>query len=133
MSFKPFILIGILSIILQSGNFLFASDKPEALKSYFRSFGLEQKKESHDQWFSADKGYHVIGSMISTTLIGQISLRSFNNSVKKSRVIGAGTTFTLGLAKEIYDSKSPKNYFSWKDLAANGVGIIIGIIILGIN
>jgi uncharacterized protein YfiM (DUF2279 family) len=128
LSFKHFVLIGILSIIFQSGNYLCADDKPEALRSYFESFGKEEKKENYDRWFSPDKGYHVIGSIISTTLIGQISLRGFDNSLEKSKTFGAGATFTLGIAKEIYDSKRPKNYFSWKDLAANGVGVIIGII-----
>jgi uncharacterized protein YfiM (DUF2279 family) len=133
LSFKYFILIGILSIVLQSGNILYSNETPEALKSYFKSFGKEEKKDIDDQWFSADKGYHVLGSMISTTLIGQISSRGFDNSIEKSKAIGAGTTFTLGLAKEIHDSQKPKNYFSWKDLTANGVGIIVGIILLGIN
>jgi len=133
LSFKYFILIGFLGIVFQSGNILYANDTPEALISYFKSFGKEEKKEVDDRWFSADKGFHVMGSMISTTLIGQISLKGFDNSIEKSKVIGAGTTFTLGLAKEFYDSQKPKNYFSWKDLAANGVGIIVGIILLGIN
>lgn len=125
--------MGILGIVLQSGNFLFANETPKALKIYLQSFEREEKKEVDDRWFGADKGYHVIGSMISTTMIGQISLRGFDNSVEKSKAIGAGATFTLGMVKEIYDSQKPKNYFSWKDLAANGVGIIIGIIILGIK
>ncbi len=88
---------------------------------------------SQDRWLSPDKGYHVMGSMISTTLVGQISMRGFGNSTENSQVIGAGTTFTLGLVKEIYDSHKPQNSFSWKDLAADGVGIIIGIILLSIN
>ena len=133
MSFKNLVLIGILGIVLQSGNFLFANETPKALRSYIKSFGGEEKKKTDDRWFSADKGYHVVGSLISTTLIGQISLRGFDNSKEKSKAIGASTTFTLGLFKEIHDSQKPNNYFSWKDLAANGVGIIVGIILLGIN
>ena len=92
MSFKYFILIGFLGIIFQSGNILYANDTPEALISYFKSFGKEEKKEVDDRWFSADKGFHVMGSMISTTLIGQISLKGFDNSIEKSKVIGAGMT-----------------------------------------
>jgi len=133
LSFNNILLIGILGIVLQSGNFLFAHETPKVLKSYFKSFDEGKKKKTDDRWFSADKGYHVVGSMISTTLIGQVSLRGFDNSKEKSKAIGASFTFTLGLVKEIYDSQIPNNYFSWKDLAANGVGIIVGIIILGIN
>ena len=126
-------MIGILSIILLPGNTLYADDDQESLKSYIRSFGKKEKENIRDQWFSPDKGYHVMGSLISTTLVGQISMNDFDNSTEKSQLIGAGTTFTLGLAKEIFDSKSPNNYFSWKDLAANGVGIIVGIILIGIK
>jgi uncharacterized protein YfiM (DUF2279 family) len=133
LSFNNFVLIGILIIIILHGNILYAGDEAETLKSYIRSFGKENKKEILDQWFSADKGYHIMGSLISTTLVGQISMNSFDNSTEKSQLIGAGSTFTLGLAKEVFDSKSPNNYFSWKDLTANSVGIIIGIILLGIK
>jgi uncharacterized protein YfiM (DUF2279 family) len=103
------------------------------LKTYFQSFEKGEQKEIKDHWFSPDKGYHLMGSVISTTLIGQISMSGFNNSTEKSQIIGAGTTFSLGLAKEIYDSGRQRNYFSWKDLAANGLGVIIGILLLGVN
>jgi uncharacterized protein YfiM (DUF2279 family) len=126
-------LIGILYFILQSGIPLCAEDRPENLKVYFQSFEKGKKMESQDRWLSPDKGYHVMGSMIGTTLVGQISLRGFGNSVEKSQAIGAGATFTLGFVKEIFDSNKPQNCFSWKDLTANGVGIIIGIILISIN
>jgi uncharacterized protein YfiM (DUF2279 family) len=106
------------------------SELPPALKSYLNSFEREPD-DKQEKWLSPDKGTHVMGSMISTTLIGQISLKEFDNSTQKSQIIGAGTTFALGLAKEIFDSRQPYNIFSWKDLTANGVGIIIGIILLG--
>jgi uncharacterized protein YfiM (DUF2279 family) len=131
--FRYIFLLAIIGTIIQSGNSLSADDQPDALKSYFRSFGKEKKPERQDLWFSPDKGYHVLGSMIGTTLVGQISMKRFDYSIKKSQLITAGTAFTIGFTKEIYDSEQPKNYFSWKDLAANGVGIIIGIIILGMH
>jgi len=131
--FKNAFLIAVLVIIIQSGNFLYADERPDPLKSYLRSFGKEKTSGRQDLWFSPDKGYHVLGSMIGTTLVGQISIKHFNNSMKKSQLIAAGTTITIGFAKEIYDSERPDNYFSWKDLAADGVGIIIGIILLGLH
>ena len=126
-------MIGILCFFLQAGIPLCAEDRTESLKVYFQSFEKGKKMESQDKWLSPDKGYHVMGSMISTTLVGQISLRSFGTSTEKSQVIGAGATFTLGFVKEINDLHKQQNYFSWKDLAADGVGIIIGIILLSIN
>jgi len=133
LSFKKIIIIWILCVINQSGSSSYAGEVPANLKAYFQSFEKAEKKEVEDYWFSPDKGYHVMGSAISTTLIGQISMRGFNNSTEKSQIIGAGTTFTLGIAKEIYDSNRQRNYFSWKDLAANGVGVIIGILLIGMK
>ena len=109
------------------------NELPVALKDYLNSFEKEDDVKQEEKWFRPDKGSHLMGSMISTTLIGKISMDGFNHSTKKSQIIGAGTTFTLGLAKEIFDSRQPDNNFSWKDLTANGVGIIIGIILLGID
>lgn len=110
-----------------------ANNKPETLKEYFDSFARGKKTSSQDSWVSPDKGYHIAGSMIGTTLIGQMSVRRFDKSVKESQIIGASSTFALGVIKEFFDAGKPNNIFSWKDLAANGVGIVIGIILLGIK
>jgi uncharacterized protein YfiM (DUF2279 family) len=112
---------------------LFADDKPETLRAYFESFSRGEKKTTTDKWISPDKGYHLVGSMMSTVLIGQLSLNGFESTTEKSQVIGAGVTFSLGMVKEFYDARKPQNKFSWQDLAANGVGIILGIFILGID
>ena len=122
----------ILFIVLISHP-LFATAKPESLNAYFQSFALRDNKETNDKWLSPDKGYHLIGSLIGTTLVSQLSMKGFDTNREKSQVIGVGAVFSLGLAKEFYDSGKQKNKFSWKDLTANGVGIIVGIILLGIN
>ncbi len=114
-------------------NPLFAGPKPESLNAYFQSIAMIEKKEVNDKWLSPDKGYHLVGSMIGTTLVGQLSMKGFDTSRGKSQIIGVGAAFSLGLAKEIYDSGKQKNKFSWKDLMANGVGIIVGVVLLGIN
>ena len=131
MNSKPIILLGLLMVLVCSDLVAGESELPPALESYLKSFEKEPEDKVEDNWFGPDKGYHIMGSMISTTLIGQISLKEFDNSTQKSQIIGAGTTFALGLAKEIFGSRQPYNIFSWKDLTANGVGIIIGIILLG--
>jgi uncharacterized protein YfiM (DUF2279 family) len=41
-------------------------------------------------------------------------------------------SFSLGLGKEIYDHRKPSNRFSYKDLTADIVGIVIGVIIVSI-
>lgn len=112
---------------------LSASEKPETLDAYVKKFAVGEKKKSSDTWFSPDKGYHLVGSMIGTTFFGQISQHGFSSNSQESRYIGAGITFSLGLAKEIYDCGKPNNIFSWKDLTANCVGIMIGIVLLGVH
>jgi len=127
--------IRILSVflVLFSLQQLSAGERPETLDAYFKTFAAGKRIEKTDTWFSPDKGYHLIGSMISTTFIGQLSQRGFDSSLQKSQYIGAGMTFSLGLAKELYDSGKTNNMFSWKDLAANCVGILFGTILLGVQ
>jgi uncharacterized protein YfiM (DUF2279 family) len=133
LNFKNYSLIVIIYLIAFGSTAISADQIPTALKTYLNSFQKGRSQEKEDQWFSPDKGYHVMGSLISTTLLGQISIREFGTSVENSKVLGACTTLALGISKEIYDSGKSKNYFSWKDLTANGLGIIIGILLLGIK
>ena len=112
---------------------LSAGERSNTLDAYFKTFAIGQKSEKVDAWFSPDKGYHLIGSMIGTTFIGQLSQKGFCSSSQKSQYIVAGMTFSLGLAKELYDSGKTNNMFSWKDLAANCVGIVLGTILLGVH
>jgi uncharacterized protein YfiM (DUF2279 family) len=123
----------IIFLIVFICNPLFARPKPESLNAYFQSFAMREKKEINDKWLSPDKGYHLVGSLIGTTLVGQMSMKGFDTNREKSQIIGVGAAFSLGLAKEFFDSGKQKNKFSWKDLTANGVGIIVGVVLLGIN
>jgi uncharacterized protein YfiM (DUF2279 family) len=97
-----------------------------------------QKKDSlsvvsSSKWFAPDKGRHLVGSMISTVFIGKLSQQRFDQSMDNARVWGAGMTLSLGVAKEIFDSQSQGNWFDFKDLAVNMVGIAIGILLLGVK
>jgi len=40
----------------------------------------------------------------------------------------AGITFAIGVGKEVYDKVSGKGHSEWKDLLADVVGILIGIL-----
>ena len=86
-----------------------------------------------DNWFSEDKARHVAGSMIATTFSAQIAMRRFNLSHKEAIQYGIGITFSFGLAKEVFDHTRPNNFFSWKDLIANVVGITIGVMLLNMK
>lgn len=45
-----------------------------------------------------------------------------------SAVIGAAVAFGVGLLKELYD-KTTGEEFDWKDVAADAVGAVVGVLI----
>ena len=89
--------------------------------------------QSSSRWWAPDKGRHFVGSMISTVFIGKISQNMFDQQSGDAKVWGAGITFSLGLAKEIFDSQSKGNQFDMQDLVANVAGIVLGIVLLGVK
>jgi len=126
------IILLILAIYSQAAA---GGEKPETLDAYFKSFarGGQMKPVVQDSWVSADKGYHVIASMMSTVFFGQFSIHGLEMDRRKAQYTGAGAGFIIGLTKELYDAKKPDNKFSWKDLTADGLGILIGFLIMGIQ
>jgi uncharacterized protein YfiM (DUF2279 family) len=86
-----------------------------------------------DSWFGIDKGQHFTGSLIGTILISQVNNRYFDINKSNSKTIGTGIVFSIGITKELFDSKKDKNIFSWKDLVANVAGIITGVVIMEIK
>ena len=88
---------------------------------------------STDRWIAVDKGYHLIGSIISTTGISNSCMQFADIKKEKSIRMGAGITFALGLGKEFWDGHKNDNSFSWKDLSADILGIIIGTLLLQID
>ena len=88
---------------------------------------------STDRWIAVDKGYHLIGSIISTTGISNSCMQFVDIKKEKSIRMGAEITFALGLGKEFWDGHKNDNSFSWKDLSADILGIIIGTLLLQID
>lgn len=94
---------------------------------------LNLNNTENDSWFGRDKGLHLVTSFIATTLITNINKKSFNMNSSESKNTGVGIVFSLGITKEIFDSRQKNNIFSWKDLVANVTGILLGVAILEIN
>jgi len=110
----------------------------ENLRAQQDSVSIESKPITEtniqlDRWISADKGYHLIGSLISTTGISRSCMQFADIKKEKSIWMGAGITFTLGLGKEFWDGHKKNNIFSWKDLSADILGILIGTVLLQID
>ncbi len=87
----------------------------------------------NDSWFGRDKGLHLIGSLIGTTLISNINKNAFGMNNSNSKTVGAGVVISLGFIKETLDSRQIKNRFSWKDLLADFAGVLLGLAILEID
>lgn len=86
-----------------------------------------------ESWFGLDKGQHFTGSLIGTIMLSQVNNRYFDINKSNSKMIGVGIVFSIGITKELFDSKKNNNIFSWKDLVANVAGIITGIAVMEIK
>ena len=86
-----------------------------------------------DVWYGDDKIRHVVGSLFSTTLLTQIAARDRGWNKNKAEIFAIGTTLSFGFVKELYDQRKPGNHFCWKDLTADAVGILLGLVVLGIE
>jgi uncharacterized protein YfiM (DUF2279 family) len=91
---------------------------------------LVSRSDGFSGFFKPDKAQHFIGSAISTIFLTKFSFTQWNLAQPESKKFAAMTTIGLGLFKEIMDKNRPHNFFSWKDLCADGMGIIIGIILV---
>lgn len=84
-----------------------------------------------DPWLGRDKALHVSVSFL-LTLSGQyflVSKADFSES--NALPISAATALSIGLMKEIMDSQRLRNpHFSWRDMAANAVGVGIGALLI---
>lgn len=91
---------------------------------------VQINEEISDRWIAPDKGLHLLGSMM-LTIAGSKTLRqNFGLKSHSSTKWAMGFTFCLGFGKEVRDSTRPHNIFSWKDLTADVLGILIGRTIL---
>jgi uncharacterized protein YfiM (DUF2279 family) len=87
------------------------------------------KKIVRDNWFSEDKFFHF---SVSALLVGSsyhfLKCR-INKGEKLSTISSLSSTFLLGIFKEVYDKKVKKEYFSYKDLIYDILGIGCGYLI----
>jgi len=87
----------------------------------------EQDEQSGDRWLAFDKLAHFL---VSLSLVGMsfalLDGRGLELSPDHARIFSAAGTALLGLTKEIRDHRRGAG-FSGKDLAADGLGIALGI------
>ncbi|OGC76687.1 MAG: hypothetical protein A2145_06425 [candidate division Zixibacteria bacterium RBG_16_40_9] len=88
-----------------------------------------QEKAAKDKWLSFDKFQHFFLSTHLTVLSYEIYHRSYHNTKESSKYFSSGLVVTVGIGKEVLDSRKPKGKFNFKDLVADGLGIILGLTI----
>lgn len=81
-----------------------------------------------DAWLAYDKVQHLTFSFL-WTLSSQYALEQKAGwATGRALPLAAGTSAAIGLAKELYDWKvGPRRRFSYRDLVADGVGIVLAI------
>lgn len=107
----------ILLILLNSNN----------LKSNYQLKEDSLKKRIYkDNWFGEDKFFHF---SISSLLVGSsyhLLKCRLKRDEKSSTSFSLTTTFLIGIGKELYDKRIKKEFFSYKDLIYNLLGILCG-------
>jgi len=87
-----------------------------------------QRSLSEDRWIALDKLAHLL---VSFSLVGigyaVSSERGLGFSRNQARILSAGGTALIGIAKEIHDYRKGSG-FSRKDLAADGLGLALGVV-----
>lgn len=86
-----------------------------------------------DPWLGRDKVLHAAGSFLLTLSAQYVLTSKLDTSESGALPIAAGAAFSLGLAKEVADSRRRVNpLFSVRDLAADafGVALAVGLILL---
>ncbi|PJA26150.1 MAG: hypothetical protein CO189_12410 [candidate division Zixibacteria bacterium CG_4_9_14_3_um_filter_46_8] len=84
---------------------------------------------ANDKWLGEDKFRHIALSAFISVFSYKVSRFHFNFSENKSVNCAVGVTLSLGSLKELYDSKHPDQTASFKDIAADLLGIGLGIFI----
>jgi putative lipoprotein len=84
-----------------------------------------------DSWIAKDKARHAVASAL--IVGGSVWYSKYKNHSRPndSMRFGVGFTLSLGLAKELSDARKPGGMFSWKDLAADALGLAAGVLALG--
>jgi len=84
---------------------------------------IDQSKKSNDPWFGIDKLKHLSSSFILTTTGYYIQAKMADIPNVKS-MTGAGlVTISLGIGKEITDSRRTGGMFSIRDLTVDIAGV----------
>lgn len=89
-------------------------------------FGAPPERAPEDPWFGRDKLSHFVGSAVIQGA-GHALGRAAGLDYREAAWTAAGLTVSVGVAKEMYD-RADGRFFSWRDLAADGLGVGAGAV-----
>lgn len=111
-----------------SDKFTHLSDFHSALANQQDASDRVRRSLSEDRWIALDKLAHLL---VSFSLVGigyaVSSERGLGFSRNQARILSAGGTALIGIAKEIHDYRKGSD-FCGKDLTADGLGLTLGIL-----
>ncbi len=109
-----------------SGRFLRSQNDSPTINNFDNIAKLD--KGSSESWTTPDKFDHLLGSAI---LSGSefLALKVTHNNIESSAVFSFGSVFCLGVLKELYDLSKPNRQASWKDLAMDLGGALLGVMV----
>ena len=80
-----------------------------------------------DKWLAKDKAEHLVVSAFLTGVSYSVLRDFYRNREESSIYCSTGLALSLGLGKEFHDRRTPQGRFSYKDLAADILGIGLGL------
>ncbi len=131
---KYFVILSLLSVAfypkyILAENYIFMPDSLNANKLSAQKFN----KENIDSWLGVDKAAHIAGSCMITVAMSEGLNYLAGYSDNTSKQFGVSVAFSMGLGKEIHDSLQSNNSFSYKDIIADIVGILVGIMLVSVE
>lgn len=91
--------------------------------------GVDPSGGKEDSWFRKDKALHLMVSSLITGLSYRVYHDEYRNPEVNSRLFGGAFTLLLGIGKETVDATRISSTSSWKDLTADGLGILFGLLL----
>ena len=86
-----------------------------------------------DPLLAPDKGHHFMASAFITGVSFYAARQEFNQSEAAANATAIGVSFSVGLAKELYDKFSGRGNPSFMDIVADVAGIAVGIVLLNVS
>lgn len=83
-----------------------------------------------DGWFQLDKLKHFSTSFYLTTTSYYFQTQAAQLSEQRATNNAAVLSFSLGLGKELWDTRQPRGYFSWRDLLCDALGIASALLFI---